>query len=114
MRRFLVLLLAIAFTTLQAEARELHWDELAVEAHLDAKFMVAPDVRAAVRHGAEHLEVMAAELERMEHAHLVTEPAYEALQRTTTCRARPIPSQSRDTAHRSAGSVPSMFRWVSA
>jgi ATP-binding cassette subfamily F protein 3 len=60
--------------------RELTIGMLAQEAHLDAKFMVAPDVRSAVRHGAEHLETMAAELERMEHAHLVTEPAYEALQ----------------------------------
>jgi ATP-binding cassette subfamily F protein 3 len=53
---------------------------LAQEAHLDAKFMVAQDVRSAVRHGAAHLEAMAVELEAMERAHLATEPAYEALQ----------------------------------
>ncbi len=60
--------------------RDLTIGMLAQEAHLDAKFMVAPDVRSAVRHGASHLEAMAAELEKMEHAHLATEPAYEALQ----------------------------------
>ena len=53
---------------------------LAQEAHLDERFMAAPDVRSAVRHGAAHLEAMAAELEALEHAHLATEPAYEALQ----------------------------------
>ena len=53
---------------------------LAQEAHLDAPFMAAPNIRAAVRHGAAHLEAMATELEAMEHAHRSTEPAYEALQ----------------------------------
>ncbi|MBI2782100.1 MAG: ABC-F family ATP-binding cassette domain-containing protein [Chloroflexi bacterium] len=60
--------------------RDLTIGMLAQEAHLDAKFMVAPDVRAAVRHGASHLEAMAVELEALERAHLSTEPAYEALQ----------------------------------
>ena len=37
---------------------------LAQESHFDAAFMAAPDLRAAVRHGAAHLEAMAAELAR--------------------------------------------------
>jgi ATP-binding cassette subfamily F protein 3 len=53
---------------------------LAQEAHLDEAFMAAQDLRAAVRHGARHLEQMAAELEALEHAHRATEPEYEALQ----------------------------------
>ena len=53
---------------------------LAQEAHLDAAFMAAPDLRTAVRHGAAHLERMAAELAALEAAHQVTEPAYESLQ----------------------------------
>ena len=60
--------------------RELSIGMLAQEAHLDERFMAAPDVRAAVRHGAGHLEAMAVELEVMERAHRATEPAYEALQ----------------------------------
>jgi ATP-binding cassette subfamily F protein 3 len=40
---------------------------LAQEAHLDEAFMAAPDLRAAVRHGAAHLETMAVELARLEH-----------------------------------------------
>ena len=60
--------------------RELSIGMLAQEAHLDEKFMTAPDVRSAVRHGASHLEAMAVELEVLEHAHRATEPAYEALQ----------------------------------
>jgi ATP-binding cassette subfamily F protein 3 len=60
--------------------RELSIGMLAQEAHLDARFMAAHDLRAAVRHGAAHLEAMAVELEALEHAHRSTEPAYEALQ----------------------------------
>ena len=60
--------------------RDLSIGMLAQEAHLDAAFMAAPNIRAAVRHGAAHLESMAAELEALEHAHRSTEPAYEALQ----------------------------------
>jgi ATP-binding cassette, subfamily F, member 3 len=60
--------------------RDLSIGMLAQEAHLDERFMSAPDVRTAVRHGAAHLEAMAAELEAMEHANRTTEPAYEALQ----------------------------------
>jgi ATP-binding cassette, subfamily F, member 3 len=60
--------------------RELSLGMLSQEAHLDERFMAAPDVRTAVRHGAAHLETMAVELEAMEHAHRATEPAYEALQ----------------------------------
>src|SRR3954453_23768490 len=35
---------------------------LAQESHFDEAFMAAPDLRAAVRHGAAHLEAMAARL----------------------------------------------------
>jgi ATP-binding cassette subfamily F protein 3 len=60
--------------------RDLSIGMLAQEAHLDAAFMAAPDVRSAVRHGAAPLEAMAIELEAMEHAGRAVEPAYEALQ----------------------------------
>ncbi|MEA2674631.1 MAG: ATP-binding cassette, subfamily er 3, partial [Chloroflexota bacterium] len=60
--------------------RDLSIGMLSQEAHLDERFMAAPDVRTAVRHGAAHLESMAVELEAMEHAHRATEPAYEELQ----------------------------------
>ncbi|HYK95200.1 MAG TPA: ABC-F family ATP-binding cassette domain-containing protein [Candidatus Dormibacteraeota bacterium] len=60
--------------------RDLSIGMLSQEAHLDERFMAAPDVRTAVRHGAADLESMAVELEAMEHAHRATEPAYEALQ----------------------------------
>jgi len=53
---------------------------LAQEAHLDAAFMAAPDLRAAVRAGAGHLERMAAELAEFEAAHRAGEPAYADLQ----------------------------------
>jgi ATP-binding cassette subfamily F protein 3 len=60
--------------------RDLSIGMLAQEAHLDAAFMAAPDIRTAVRHGAATLETMAAELEAMEHAGRATAPAYEVLQ----------------------------------
>ncbi len=60
--------------------RDLTIGMLAQEAHLDAAFMAAPDVRSAVRHGAAPLEAMAVELEQMEHAGRAAEPAYETLQ----------------------------------
>src|SRR6185436_19541326 len=60
--------------------RDLTMGMLAQEAHLDAAFMAAPDVRTAVRHGAAPLEAMAVELETLEHAGRAAEPAYEALQ----------------------------------
>jgi ATP-binding cassette subfamily F protein 3 len=60
--------------------RDLSMGMLAQEAHLDAPFMAAPDVRTAIRHGAAGLEAMAAELEALEHAGRSTEPGYEALQ----------------------------------
>jgi len=41
---------------------------LSQEAHFDEAFMAAPDVRAAVRHGAAHLERMAEQLGELEHA----------------------------------------------
>ena len=53
---------------------------LAQEAHLDERFMAAPDVRTAVRHGAAHLELMAVELAGLERAGRVTEPNYADLQ----------------------------------
>jgi ATP-binding cassette subfamily F protein 3 len=60
--------------------RDLTIGMLAQEAHLDAAFMAAPDVRTAVRHGAATVEAMAVELETMEHAGRAAEPAYETLQ----------------------------------
>ena len=53
---------------------------LAQESHFDAAFMAAPDLRAAVRHGAAHLETMAAALHEMEQAGRVEEAAYSDLQ----------------------------------
>ncbi|HKG55618.1 MAG TPA: ABC-F family ATP-binding cassette domain-containing protein [Candidatus Limnocylindrales bacterium] len=53
---------------------------LAQEAHFDAAFMAAPDIRTAVRTGAAHLDSMAAELADLEREHLVTEPRYADLQ----------------------------------
>src|SRR4249919_962579 len=49
---------------------------LAQEAHFDAAFMAAADLRSAVRTGAAHLETMATELAALEAAGRVTEPAY--------------------------------------
>ena len=60
--------------------RDLTLGILAQEAHLDAAFMAARDVRTAVRHGAAALEAMAVELEALEHAGRAAEPAYEFLQ----------------------------------
>ncbi|HEX2755074.1 MAG TPA: ABC-F family ATP-binding cassette domain-containing protein [Candidatus Limnocylindrales bacterium] len=53
---------------------------LAQESHFDEAFMSAPDLRAAVRHGAAHLEAMAARLAEMEHAGQVVAPGYADLQ----------------------------------
>jgi ATP-binding cassette, subfamily F, member 3 len=53
---------------------------LAQESHFDAAFMAAPDLRAAVRHGAAHLEEMAARLAHLEQSGRVEEPAYADLQ----------------------------------
>jgi ATP-binding cassette subfamily F protein 3 len=53
---------------------------LAQESHFDAAFMAAPDLRAAVRHGAAHLETMAVELHAMEQSGRVESPAYANLQ----------------------------------
>jgi ATP-binding cassette, subfamily F, member 3 len=60
--------------------RGLSFGMLAQEAHLDAVFMAAPDLRTAVRAGAAHLESMAAELAELERNGRVTEPAYADLQ----------------------------------
>ena len=53
---------------------------LAQESHFDDAFMAAPDLRAAVRHGAAHLEAMAARLAEMEHAGEVEAHGYADLQ----------------------------------
>ncbi len=53
---------------------------LAQEAHLDERFMAAPDLRTAVRHGAAHLERMAEELAALEGGGHVTEAGYAELQ----------------------------------
>ncbi|HEV8546968.1 MAG TPA: ABC-F family ATP-binding cassette domain-containing protein [Candidatus Limnocylindrales bacterium] len=53
---------------------------LAQESHFDEAFMAAPDLRAAVRHGAAHLDRMADELAALERDHRVEERAYAELQ----------------------------------
>ncbi len=53
---------------------------LAQEAHFDAEFMAAPNLRTAVRHGAVHLEHMAEELATLERDHLAGDPEYAELQ----------------------------------
>jgi ATP-binding cassette subfamily F protein 3 len=53
---------------------------LSQEAHLDEAFMAAPDLRAAVRHGAVHLERMADELARHEHDGQAATATYAELQ----------------------------------
>src|SRR4029453_2649357 len=55
---------------------------LAQESHFDDEFMAAPDLRAAVRQGASHLDRMAESLAAMERDHRVEEPAYAHLQPT--------------------------------
>ena len=53
---------------------------LAQESHFDSAFMAAPDLRAAVRHGAAHLEAMAERLAALEHEGRVEESLYADLQ----------------------------------
>ena len=53
---------------------------LGQEAHLDEAFMAAPDLRSAIRHGASHLERMAAELEQLEHGGHAAGTTYAELQ----------------------------------
>ena len=53
---------------------------LAQEAHLDERFMAAPDLRTAVRDGAGHLLAMATELAELEAAGRAGEAAYADLQ----------------------------------
>jgi len=53
---------------------------LAQESHFDAAFMAAPDLRAAVRHGAAHLEAMADRLAELERSGRVEDPTYADLQ----------------------------------
>jgi ATP-binding cassette subfamily F protein 3 len=53
---------------------------LAQEAHFDAAFMAAPDLRSAVRQGAAHLDAMAAELAALEGAGRAELSEYAELQ----------------------------------
>jgi ATP-binding cassette, subfamily F, member 3 len=53
---------------------------LSQEAHFDAAFMAAPDLRSAVRQGAAHLERMGEELGRLEHGGHAAGAAYAELQ----------------------------------
>jgi ATP-binding cassette subfamily F protein 3 len=53
---------------------------LAQESHFDDEFMAAPDLGAAVRQGASHLDRMAESLAAMERDHRVEEPVYAHLQ----------------------------------
>ncbi|HEX5014257.1 MAG TPA: ABC-F family ATP-binding cassette domain-containing protein [Candidatus Limnocylindrales bacterium] len=53
---------------------------LAQESHFDAAFMAAPDLRAAVRAGAAHLDVIAARLATYEREARVEHPDYADLQ----------------------------------
>ncbi|MDH4141973.1 MAG: ATP-binding cassette domain-containing protein [Chloroflexota bacterium] len=53
---------------------------LAQEAHFDDAFMAAADLRTAVRTGAAHLDLLAAQLAVMERDGRVTEPAYADIQ----------------------------------
>ena len=53
---------------------------LAQEAHFDAAFMAAPDLRTAVRTGAAHLDAMADDLAAYERDGRVGEVAYSNLQ----------------------------------
>src|SRR6476659_1325419 len=53
---------------------------LAQESHFDAAFMAAPDLRAAVRHGAARLEAMGERLAALEHDGRVEESLYADLQ----------------------------------
>ncbi len=52
---------------------------LAQEAHFDEAFMASPDLRAAVRTGAAHLDRMAESLATLERDGRVAEPAYAQL-----------------------------------
>jgi len=53
---------------------------LGQESHFDAAFMAAPDLRAAVRQGALHLDEMAARLAELERTGRVEDPLYADLQ----------------------------------
>src|SRR4029079_19831203 len=53
---------------------------LAQESRVDAAFMAAPDLRAAVRHGGARLEAMAEQLATFERDGHVEGPAYANLQ----------------------------------
>jgi ATP-binding cassette, subfamily F, member 3 len=59
--------------------RELTLGLLAQESHFDEAFMAAPDLRAAVRQGAAHLDRMAEALATIEREGRVEEPGYAGL-----------------------------------
>ena len=59
--------------------RDLTLGLLAQESHFDEAFMAAPDLRAAVRQGASHLDRMAAALASYEREGRVEEPGYAGL-----------------------------------
>jgi ATP-binding cassette subfamily F protein 3 len=61
------------------QKRELSLGLLAQESHFDEAFMAAPDLRAAVRQGAAHLDLMAEALATFEREHRVEEPRYAGL-----------------------------------
>ena len=63
-----------------ARKRNLSLGLLSQEAHFDAAFMAAPDLRTAVRTGAVHLDVMAAALADLERAGRAGEAIYAELQ----------------------------------
>jgi ATP-binding cassette subfamily F protein 3 len=79
-------LLRLAAGRDEPEAGEVHRKRgltiglLAQEAHFDAAFMAAPDIREAVRGGASHLDLMATRLAEFERDGRVTDPAYADLQ----------------------------------
>jgi ATP-binding cassette subfamily F protein 3 len=61
------------------QKRELTIGLLAQESHFDEAFMAALDLRAAVRHGAAHLDRMAEALATIEREGRVEEPGYAGL-----------------------------------
>ena len=61
------------------QKRDLTIGLLAQESHFDEAFMAAPDLRAAVRQGAAHLDRMAGALATIEREGRVEEPGYAGL-----------------------------------
>src|SRR5690242_17466539 len=79
-------LLRIAAGRDEADGGEVHRKRgltiglLAQESHFDAAFMAAPDLRAAVRQGAAHLDDMAARLSELERSDRAHDETYADLQ----------------------------------